>query len=432
MRLSRAVVAVAATALLLSGCSASAGGDATGEISLPSDPSEVKGKITYAIWDINQQPAMEELIADFNTTYPNVDVSVELTAFEQYFTKLQTQGSSDSLPDVFWMNGPNLQLFASNGLLAPIKPFVDADLIDPANYPDAMNEIYSLDGEQYGVPKDFDTIGLLYNKAILERAGVEAPTDDWTWDDYHAAAKTVSDTLGSEGIVGSADTSRNQENIYPAVMSNGGTIITDDGESGYNSPEAIEAVQFWADMAADGSSITPAENADTNGFVRLQNGKAAMMWGGNWRISGMLDSAVKDDLSVAKIPLAPTGERKTVIHGVGNVMSAKSENPEAAQAFLSYLASEDAALIQAASGAANPAFTGTQQDFVDSAPTYNLEVFGDAAEDYSVAYPVSKNTGAWLKIESDLLPAAVSGDRPVAEVLEELAEKMNESLAKEK
>lgn len=432
MRLSRAVVAVAASALLLSGCSASGGGDATGEISLPSDPAEVEGKITYAIWDINQQPAMEELIADFNTTYPNVEVSVELTAFEQYFTKLQTQGSSDSLPDVFWMNGPNLQLFASNDLLAPIEPFVDADLIDPANYPDAMNEIYSLDGKQYGVPKDFDTIGLLYNKAILERAGVEAPTDDWTWDDYHAAAKTVSDTLGGEGIVGSGDTSRNQENVYPAVMSNGGSIINEDGESGYDSPEAIEAVQFWADMAADGSSITPAENADTNGFVRLQNGKAAMMWGGNWRISGMLDSAVKDDLSVAKIPLAPNGERKTVIHGVGNVMNAKSKTPEAAQAFLSYLGSEEAALIQAASGAANPAYTGTQQDFVDSAPGYNLEVFGDAAEDYSVAYPVSKNTGAWLKIETDLLPAAVSGDRPVAEVLAQLADEMNELLAKEK
>ncbi|MBG6237757.1 multiple sugar transport system substrate-binding protein [Mycetocola sp. CAN_C7] len=431
MRFSRVVVAVAASALLLSGCSAGGSGDATGAIDLPSDPAEVTGDITYAIWDINQQPAMEELIADFTETYPNVTVSVELTAYEQYFTKLQTQGSSGTLPDVFWMNGPNLQLFASNNLLAPLDPFVDADLIDPANYPEAMNDIYSLDGVQYGVPKDFDTIALLYNKAILERAGVELPTSEWTWDDYHAAAKTVSDKLGAEGIVGSADSTRNQENVYPAIMSNGGTIIDGD-TSGYDSPEAIEAVQFWADMVADGSSITPAENAETNGFVRFQNGQAAMMWGGNWRISGLLDSAVKDDVSVAELPLAPTGERKTVIHGVGNSMNAKTKNPQAAQAFLSYLGSEEAALLQAASGAANPAFTDTQQDFVDSAPGYNLQVFEDAATEYSVAYPVSKNTSAWNKLEIDLLAAAFSGERPVADVLEELAEKMNEALAKEK
>lgn len=431
MRLSRAVVAVAATALLLSGCSAGSGGDATGEIALPDDPTELKGDITYAIWDVNQQPAMEELIADFNSTYPNVKVSIELTAFEQYFTKLQTQGSSGTLPDVFWMNGPNLQLFASNDLLAPLDPFIEADLLDPANYPDAMNDLYSLDGVQYGVPKDFDTIALLYNKAILERAGVEAPTSDWTWDDYHAAAKTVSDTLGAEGIVGSGDSSRNQEVVYPSIMSNGGSII-EGSASGYDSPEAVEALQFWADMAADGSSITPAENADTDGFVRFQNGKAAMMWGGNWRISGLLDSAVKDDVTVAELPLAPSGERKTVIHGVGNVMNAKAKNPEAAQAFLSYLGSEEAALIQAASGAANPAFTGTQQDFVDSAPGYNLQVFEDAAAEYSTAYPVSKNTSAWNKLEIDLLPQAFSGERPVAEVLKDLAEKMNAALEKEK
>jgi multiple sugar transport system substrate-binding protein len=431
MRLSRAIVAVAATALLVSGCSASGGDAASGDINLPSDPKEVKGDITYGIWDINQQPAMEELIADFNSTYPNVNVSVELTAYPQYFTKLQTQGSSGTLPDVFWMNGPNLQLFASNGLLAPLDPFVDADLIDPANYPDAMNDIYSLDGVQYGVPKDFDTIALLYNKAILERAGVEPPTEDWTWDDYHAAAKTISDKLGGEGIVGSADNGANQSNVYPAVMSNGGFIIDGD-TSGYDSPEAIEAVQFWADMVADGSSITPAENAETEGSIRFLNGQAGMMWGGNWYISALLESEVKDDVTVALLPLAPTGERKTVIHGVGNAMNAKTKNPAAAQAFLSYLGSEEAALLQAASGAANPAFNGTQQKFVDSAPGYNLQVFEDAAVDYSVAYPVSKNTSAWNKLETDLLPQAFSGERPVADVVKDLAEQMNAALAKEK
>ena len=430
MRLSRAVVVIAAMALLLSGCAASAGGDATGEISLPSDPAEVTGDISYAIWDINQQPAMEELIADFNTTYPNVNVSIELTAFPEYFTKLQTQGASGTLPDVFWMNGPNLQLFASNDLLAPLTPFEDAGLIDPANYPAAMNDIYTFDGVQYGVPKDFDTIALFYNKAILERAGVDAPTADWTWDDYHAASKKISETLGGEGIFGSGDSTRNQENVYPAILSNGGTIIDGD-KSGYDSPEAIEALQFWADMVADGSSLSPAENAETDGFTRFQNGQAGMVWGGNWRVSGLLESPVKDDVTVVDLPLAPSGERKTVIHGVGNVMSGASDNVPATQAFLSYLGSEEAALIQAASGAANPAFTGTQQDFVDSAPGYNLQVFEDAATDYAVAYPVSKNTSAWNKIELDLLPEAFSGERPVADVMKDLADQMNAALSKE-
>ena len=76
MRLSRAIVGVAALALLLSGCATSPSSDATGAINLPADPADVTGDISYAFWDINQQPAMEELIADFNTTYPNVNVSI--------------------------------------------------------------------------------------------------------------------------------------------------------------------------------------------------------------------------------------------------------------------------------------------------------------------------------------------------------------------
>lgn len=431
MRFPHAIIGAAAVALLLSACTSSSGGDATGPINLPEDPASVTGDISYAIWDVNQQPAMEKLIADFNATYPNVDVSVELTAFPQYFTKLQTQGSSGTLPDVFWMNGPNLQLFASNDMLAPLEPFEDADLFDPSNYPSAMNDIYTYEGAQYGVPKDFDTIAVFYNKAILARAGVEAPTADWTWDDYHAAAKKISDTLGGEGIIGSGDSTRNQENVYPAVLSNGGTIIDGD-KSGYDSPEAIEALQFWADMVADGSSLTPAANADTAGFDRFLNGQVGLVWGGNWRVSGVLESAVAADVSVAELPLAPTGERKTVIHGVANAMSAHSDDPEAAQAFLSYLGSEEAALIQAEAGAANPAFNGTQQDFVDSAPGMNLQVFEDAATDYAEAYPVSKNTGAWNKVELDLFPQAFSGERPVADVAKDLADQMNEALAKEK
>ncbi|MDQ0643601.1 ABC transporter substrate-binding protein [Microbacterium murale] len=430
MRLLRTGIGVAAVALLLTGC-ASGANSGSGEVDTSLDPADISGEISYAIWDVNQQPAMEELIADFNKTYPDVDVSVELTAYAQYFTKLQTQGSSDTLPDVFWMNGPNFQLFASNGLLAPVTPLEDAGLIDPADYPAAMNDIYTLDGVQYAVPKDFDTIAVFYNRDIFARAGVAEPTSDWTWDDYHATAKQISDALAGEGIFGSGDGFGTQETVYPSILSNGGTII-EDGESGYDSPEAIEALQFWTDMVADGSMPSPAQNADTTGLQRFLNGQAGMLWTGNWQVSGLLESPVADDVTAVEIPLAPSGERVTGIHGIGNAMSAKAADDPAAQAFLAYLGSEEAAVIQAELGVANPAFNGTQQTFVDSVPEYNLQIFEDAAADYSVAHPVSLNTGAWNKLETDLLPEAYSGERPVAEVAKDLAEQMNQALAKEK
>ncbi len=428
MRIRSVVAGVVLAALALTACGGNS--DNAGDAKVPDDPAQVKGDITYAIWDVNQQPAMQEMVKAFNQKYPNVKVSISLATFEQYFTKLKTQGSSDNLPDVFWMNGPNFQLFAANKQLASLDSLTEAKQVDPANYPKALNELYSLDGKQYGVPKDFDTIALWYNKKLFADAGVAAPTDSWTWDDYKAAAGKLKAALGPKGIFASADELGNQGNYYPAILSNGGYIIKD-GKSGYADPKTTEALQFWSDMVKEGYTPSAAQRADIRGRDRFFSGKAAMMWNGNWLVSAALKSPVKNDLAILPLPKAPSGDRKTVIHGIGNVMSAKSKNPQAAAAFLAFLAGKDAALIQAKAGAANPAFNGTQTDFVNSAP-YALKTFIDAAAQYSEPYPVSKDTAVWNKLELDLIDPAFGGDKPMSEVGQEVATKMDEALGKEK
>lgn len=420
MRRTALIAGGAATALLLAGCSSS-GGD-------PAGSDELEAEITYAYWDANQTPAMDALIEKFNEEYPGVTVKTDVTPYSEYFTKLQTQASSGTLPDVFWMNGPNFQLYASNDQIEPLTALIDEGEIDPADYPAALNELYSWDGVAYGVPKDYDTVAVFYNKAIFDKAGVDYPSDGWTWDEFHEKAKAISDALKSEGVYGTANgLVGGQEVYYNTILQAGGSII-EDGKSGYDDPKSIEGLQFVADLIADGSSPTLAQLSDTPQNQWFVNGKSAMFWSGTWSNAELLASDILDDIELAPLP---TGEREaTVIHGLANVVSAASDQKEAAQAFQAYLGSEEAATIQAEMGAANPAFSGTQQAFVDSAP-YDLQVFLDEAENWSYPYPVSKNTAAWNEIEGELLPAAFSGERPVAEVAEELAARMNDALAEE-
>jgi multiple sugar transport system substrate-binding protein len=419
--------ALAVTALAACGGNSGSAGDAK----VPDDPAQVKGDLTYAIWDVNQQPAMQQIVKAFNAKYPGVKVSISLAAFDQYFTKLKTQGSSGNLPDVFWMNGPNFQLFAANKQLATLDGLTSGKQIDPANYPKALNDLYTLDSKQYGVPKDFDTIALWYNKRLFVDAKVAPPTADWTWNDYKAAAVKLKAALGSKGIYATGDTLGNQANYYPAMLSNGGYVIKD-GKSGYADPKSVEALQFWSDMVKGGFTPSAAQDAETKNQDRFFSGKAAMMWNGNWVVSVALKSPYKNDFTVVPLPKAPNGERKTVIHGIANVMSAKSKNPEAAAAFLAFLGGQQAALIQAKAGAANPAYNGTQADFVNSAPEYNLKTYIEAADQYAEPYPVSKDTGVWNKLETDLIAPAFGGDKPMSEVGKDVATKMDEALGKEK
>ena len=133
-RRGRRVTAVIAAALTfaLAGCSSSGNDETPASPSGGSDGSDLNATITYALWDQTQVPSIEENIAAFNEEYPNVTVNVDVTPWGDYWTKRQTEASSNTLPDVFWMNGPNFQLYASNGKVEPITGLVDAGAIDPS------------------------------------------------------------------------------------------------------------------------------------------------------------------------------------------------------------------------------------------------------------------------------------------------------------
>lgn len=421
-----ALAIAGAVALTASACSAGNGGAAPAQEYAAPD-SDLEATITYGLWDQNQVPAIEENIAAFNEQYPNITVNVSVTPFSEYWTKLQTQASSDTLPDVFWMNGPNIQLYALNGKIEPITGAVDAGDIDPAAYPESLVDLYTVDDVSYGVPKDFDTIGVWINKELFEQAGVAIPEAGWTWDDFQSTAAEISTALAADGVYGGAGGMDGQTTYYNTILQAGGEVI-DGQSSGYDTPEAQAGIQFWTDLIASGGSPTMAQLTDTSADQWFTSGKLAMYWGGSWFRSALGDVPFADSVDV--LPLPQGEEQATVIHGVSNVVAAASKNKQAAQAFQVFLASEEAQRQQGEYGSIIPAYTGTQDSFAASMPQANLQVFIDAL-DYAQPLPVSANTSAWNALEAELLPQAFSGERPVADVTAELAEEMDAALAEE-
>ncbi|MFK4851011.1 ABC transporter substrate-binding protein [Microbacterium sp. ZW T6_19] len=409
-----ALAASAAALLALSACSSSTGGDsgsADGDVTL-----------SYAIWDENQKPAMEEIAKAFQKEHPNVTIDIQVTPYKEYFTKLQTAATGGSAADVFWMNGPNFQLYASNGQLAPL----DDSGIEASDYPRGLIDLYTYDGKLYGAPKDFDTVAVWYNKELFDAAGVAYPYEGWTWDDFTAAAAKLTDP--AKGQYGIAASQYGQENYYNSIAQAGGEVISADGTtSGYGSPEALEGIELWTDLIESGSSPTAQQMTDTNPEDFFLSGKVAMFQNGSWAAIAYADNAdIGGKVDVAPLPAGPDGNQ-SVIHGVGNVANAKSAHLEEAQAFAAFASGEEAAKIQAETGTVIPAFNGTQQAWVDALPQYDLQVYIDAL-DTAVPYPVSRNTSAWTSIESEILSQVWSGAVTPKDGLKDLAEKMQAAL----
>ncbi len=155
---------------------------------------------------------VETMIADFKRRHPGVEV-VRINPGDtgSYYTKLQTMFAAGTPPDVFYMGADRLASFAMRGLLAELDPLLAADraagreTLDLDDFFSATLDCFRFDGHQtgrgrlYGIPKDFTTIGFYYNKDLFDAAGVPYPRDDWTWDDFHEAARRLGALPGVTG-----------------------------------------------------------------------------------------------------------------------------------------------------------------------------------------------------------------------------------------
>ncbi len=417
-RISVALVGMTALAATATGCSANA----------PTDDPNAKVTLSYAVWDKNQVPIMEELASTFTKSHPNITVNVQLTPWDDYWTKLKAAVTGGAAPDVFWMNGPNFQLYATNGVLKPLDDEIAADKVDLDAYPKALVDLYTVGGKRYGLPKDFDTVGLWYNKKLFDAKGVKYPDGTWSWADFGAAAAKLTDKAAGTYAIAASPTSA-QEYQYNTIYQAGGYVVSRDGKSsGYADPATIEGLRFWTDLIKTGASPDLKTMTDTAPINLFESGKTAMYWGGSWDVAEFsTNEYTKDKVDVAPLPKGK--QQATIIHGLANVVSAKSTHTAQAWEFVKFLGTKEAAEILGKHGPI-PAYNGTQGNWLQAHPQYHLQVFLDGLA-YAVPYPVSKNTAAWQELETKYLTPAWNGQVDVAKAANDLAMAMNEALAKE-
>ncbi|WP_026930880.1 ABC transporter substrate-binding protein [Glycomyces tenuis] len=392
-----AAAAASASALVFAGCGS--GGDG-GDVVL-----------TYATWSEDQKPAMEGIAEAFEAEHPDVDVQVQVLPWPEYWSTLQVGAAGRTAPDAFWMLADQFPAYAEGGQLLDIADAVaDAD-VDLSAYPESVMDLYDTGEAIYGLPKDYDTNGIWFNKALFDDAGVPYPDDTWTWDDAHAAAQALTDA--DAGVWGIAAPIDRQGGYYNSIYQAGGQVIGDDGTAAIDSPEAVSGIEFWTRMQADGLSPTLQQLSDTEAVQMFMDGKVAMYFSGSFwaqRLYG--DEEFRPNVGVAPLP---TGEqRASMISGILNAGYAGTEHPEELAEFLVFASGEEAARIQAESGAVLPAYEGTQQAWLDAMPEFDLQVFVDAV-DYSVPLPIAGNAAEWTGLETEYLTPAWNGEQSAAE-----------------
>ncbi|MFV0343072.1 MAG: ABC transporter substrate-binding protein [Anaerocolumna sp.] len=382
--------------------------------------------LTLGIWDVNQKTGMEKMMEDFTSKNPNIKVEVQVTPWDEYWTKMEAAATGGVLPDVFWMHTNEFAKYAGNGMLMPLDNIITKE--EQANYSEGLVSLatYS-DGTLYGVPKDFDTIALMYNKELFDAAGVSYPDDTWTWDTLLDAAKKI--TNPETKTYGFLAPLEDQVGYLPWIYQAGGTVL-ENKKSGINSPEAIRGLQFYTDLILkEQVSPTLAEMSDTHFMSIFQSGRAGMCLIGSWQLAtyaGNEDINDKFDLAV----LPKDKERATMINGLSFAGNAKTDHKQEVETLLKYLGSEEAQIIQAESGTAISAFHGTSEKWLGTYPQYNTKVFLDMVE-YATPVPTSNTKSKWNEVVTDMIKKMLMGEISVEEGTTVIAENMDKQLAKE-
>lgn len=288
-------------------------------------------KLTLAGWSSN--PAEDAALqAQLDLFTAETGIAVEFVPSTDHVVTMQTAFASGDYPEVFYVDSSKLPDWAEAGVMAPGDDMIE----DQAGFYQPLLDVFTYDGTLYCPPKDFSTLALQYNKDLFDAAGLDYPTNDWTWDDLTAAAAALSNP--DEGIIGLV-LPPEMARWLPSMYQAGGSVFDADGNYAFDSEETRQAIEFYLSFAENGSGGTPSAVDAGWGGEAFGTGRAAMAMEGNWAIQFLLDNYPDLNWGVVELPAGPAGKATmafTVCYGV----AAANDYPEESWALVNFLTGE--------------------------------------------------------------------------------------------
>jgi multiple sugar transport system substrate-binding protein len=378
------------TGLALTGCSAGAGDDADG---------------TVTLWIRDYEKALVEPLADaYNATH-DTQVEITLVPSPSYVQKLATSIAGGDPPDIAALDLVFTPYFAQAGALVDITDRVDA-LPYADDFSPAHASVTSFDDRTYGVPFTGDASVLFYNKALFAEAGLDPERPPTTHAEIRAAAKAIS-ALGDGKYGYSIPGACGGCLIFgftPLIWGSGGDVLTADGrEATLDSPEVTEGLELLRGMWTDGSMPSLAQtDAGPNTATAFQQGTVGMIADGTATM-GALVAGGKVDFGVTPLPGRDGGSAS---FGGGDTLAILdgSDDVDGAWEFVEWATGEEAQTILAEQSVVPIRTDLLDSVYVPQDPRY--AVFADALRVGHVPFsPVENelfndNNGVWVNLIS--------------------------------
>ncbi|MEU6097968.1 sugar ABC transporter substrate-binding protein [Streptomyces sp. NPDC047079] len=278
----------------------------------------------------------EEDIASFEKQNPDIDV-VAHDAFPCEDPKtFDAKLAGGQMEDVFYTYFTDVEHVVDTGQAADLTPYVK-ELKSYDTLQKQLRDIYTVDGRIYGIPRTGYSMGLIYNKKLFQKAGLDPDKPPTTWEEVRADAKKIA-ALGN-GTVGYADYSAQNQggwHFTAELYSQGGDVVAADGKkAAVDTPEGRAALQNLHDMRWTDNSMGSKQLLVINDVQQMMgSGKLGMYLSAPDNIPILVKEkgGNYDDLAIAPMP----GDKGTLIGGDGYMFN-KKDTPAQIRAGLKWL-----------------------------------------------------------------------------------------------
>lgn len=426
------VALVPLLALSFVGCAAPADGPVVLRLQVSLTPDELA---TF-------EPALRAV----DEAHPAWTVTLESVPQGSESERVTTQLAAGEMPDVLRLQGLTVQQWIRRGAFMDLsRPIADAPL-DLSDFYAGPLAQYQFEDAQYGVPDTASPEVIFYDRAAFAEAGIEPPTDTWTFDDMRAAAvaltvdgagRTPDDPDFDPTDIARWGFNRGLVNYWQneEVRALGGELCVNEDCTlmDFTAPANEAAVTWWIELVRDkhAAPYDPYGGSQTgvpgDPFIA---GKAAMGINGSFAI-GQLNALGTIDYDIAPPFIGVDGERHTTLSTNAYLVAADTQHPEQAWQLVQALTDTDfLAATWGRPGHAVPARRSAAGSVIDPdrAPT-NQQAILEAMEVGVVFRPNTSRAFEAYGASADLFLRMNTGDLAITEALGQIEQVVNEALA---
>lgn len=311
--------------------------------------------VTIDWWHISTETSQaaywQGLADEYTAMHP--DVAIEITILENaaFKERLTTVMQAGDPPDIFqsW-GGAVLWTYADNGLVRNIAPELEGEWRDSFAAQAAL-ELYGQNGEYYGVPWTWGAVGMFYNKALFEEAGLDPDSPPATWEEFLTAVQTLKDAGITPISLGEGEKwpghfwwvylalRQGGEEAFLNAYNRTGTF---GDEPFVQAGEYLESLVTLEPFSEGFLALSHPESEGVFG-----NGEAAMMLMGQWAPGAQAQysesgEGIGDDMGFFNFPALPdgAGDAGDVLGG-GDGFGIGANAPDEAVDFVRFLTSAD-------------------------------------------------------------------------------------------